>query len=95
MGSGRNKTPLVGWHPWADNVEWLDAETQRRGGGRGVRSAILNEALAAYRRMTEPGIAQQRRVNNAVYDEAVRAAGHENCGHPAARPEGTGPEPAE
>ena len=46
---GRNKTPLVGWHPSADLLAWLDAEVERRGGGRGVRSAILEEALAAYR----------------------------------------------
>jgi hypothetical protein len=47
---GKNKTPLVGWHPSADLVAWLDAEVERRGGGRGVRSAILEEALAAYKR---------------------------------------------
>ena len=44
----RNKTRLVGWHPSADNVAWLDAEVERRGGARGVQSAILDEALAAY-----------------------------------------------
>ena len=47
--TGKNKTPLVGWHPSDPAlVEWLDAEVQRRGGGRGVRSTILDEALAAY-----------------------------------------------
>jgi hypothetical protein len=45
---GKNSTPLVGWHPRADLVAWLEAEVERRGGGRGVRSAILDEALAAY-----------------------------------------------
>ncbi len=51
--AGRNKTPLVGWHPSADLVAWLDAEVEQRGGGRGVRSAILEEALAAYRASVE------------------------------------------
>lgn len=46
--TGRNKTPLVGWHPSAGLVAWLNAEVERRGGGRGVRSVILEEALAAY-----------------------------------------------
>lgn len=49
MPHGVNNTPLVGWHPSAGLVAWLDEEVQRRGGGRGVRSAILEEALAAYR----------------------------------------------
>lgn len=47
--TGKNATPLVGWHPSADLVAWLEAEVERRGGGRGVRSAILEEALAEYR----------------------------------------------
>jgi hypothetical protein len=51
--TGKNATPLVGWHPSAGLVAWLDAEVQRRGGGRGVRSEILEEALAAYRDGTE------------------------------------------
>jgi hypothetical protein len=50
---GKNATPLVGWHPSAGLVAWLDAETKRRGGGRGVRSAILEEALATYRDILE------------------------------------------
>jgi hypothetical protein len=49
---GKNKTPLVGWHPRADLMEWLLAEVERRGGGPGVRSAILNEALSALRERT-------------------------------------------
>lgn len=48
MNAGRNKTRLVGWHPSAGLVAWLDAEIERRGGGRGVQSAILEEALASY-----------------------------------------------
>ena len=48
--AGKNKTRLVGWHP-ADPaaVDWLNTEIERRGGGRGVQSAILDEALAGYR----------------------------------------------
>ena len=45
--TGKNATPLIGWHPRADLVAWLEAEVERRGGGRGVQSEILNEALAA------------------------------------------------
>jgi hypothetical protein len=48
--TGRNKTRLVGWHPSDPAlVDWLDAEIERRGGGRGIQSAILDEALAEYR----------------------------------------------
>jgi hypothetical protein len=43
---GKNKTRLVGWHPSdPELVAWLDAEIERRGGGRGAQSAILDEAL--------------------------------------------------
>ena len=51
--SGWNKTPLVGWHPSAELVAWLKAEEKRRGSGKGVRSAILNEALDALRERSE------------------------------------------
>jgi hypothetical protein len=48
--TGKHKTRLVGWHPSDPAlVGWLDAEIERRGGGRGVQSAILDEALAEYR----------------------------------------------
>lgn len=45
----RNKTPLVGWHPPAPEYEWLNAEIEARGGGRGVKSDILTEALQMLR----------------------------------------------
>ena len=48
--AGKNKTRLVGWHPSDPSaVDWLDAEIERRGGGRGAQSAILDEALAGAR----------------------------------------------
>ena len=50
---GKNKTPLVGWHPSVDLAAWLRSEVERRGGGRGVRSVILDEALAAYKQASE------------------------------------------
>jgi hypothetical protein len=44
--SNRNTTRVVGWHPRSARlVEWLAAEVERRGGGRGVQSDILDEAL--------------------------------------------------
>jgi hypothetical protein len=44
--AGKHKTRLVGWHPSDPQlVGWLDAEIERRGGGRGAQSAILDEAL--------------------------------------------------
>lgn len=49
----RNRTPLIGWHPPADQVEWLRAEETRRGGKRGVRSEILTEALALLRERSQ------------------------------------------
>lgn len=51
--SSRNLTPLVGWHPSPANVAFLEAEIAARGGGRGVRSAILEEALTDYRAKIE------------------------------------------
>jgi len=42
---GRNKTPLLGWHPPAELSAWVDDEVERRGGGRGVKSELLTEAL--------------------------------------------------
>jgi hypothetical protein len=43
---GKNKTPLLGWHPPAELSAWVRAEAERRG----VRlSVVLNEALEAYR----------------------------------------------
>jgi len=57
--TGKNATPLVGWHPSAGLVAWLDEEVRRRGGGRGTRSAILEEALAAYREAVEASRAPQ------------------------------------
>ena len=52
--TGKNSTPLLGWHPSsAELVAWFEAEVERRGGGRGVRSQILDEALTAYMQATE------------------------------------------
>lgn len=82
MTTGRNKTPLVGWHPSAGLVAWLDSEVERRGGGRGVRSAILEEALAAYKQAMEPGNPQQRRVNAAISAEVAREAGEVTTAKP-------------
>lgn len=42
----RHKGPLVGWHPPAELVARIQAEVDRRGGGRGVKSEVLNEAVA-------------------------------------------------
>lgn len=43
---GKNKTPLLGWHPPAELSAWVRAEAERRGL---PLSVILNEALEAYR----------------------------------------------
>jgi hypothetical protein len=42
---GKNKTPLLGWHPPAELSAWVRAEAQRRGM---TVTAILNEAMLAY-----------------------------------------------
>lgn len=64
--SSRNLTPLVGWHPSPANVAFLEAEIAARGGGRGVRSAILEEALTGLRAKIEAAAALQppRAVDN-------------------------------
>jgi hypothetical protein len=43
---GKNKTPLLGWHPPAGLGEWVRAEAKRRGA---PISEVLNEAVEAYR----------------------------------------------
>lgn len=43
---GKNKTPLLGWHPPAELQAWVRAEAQRRSV---PLSVILNEAVEAYR----------------------------------------------
>jgi hypothetical protein len=43
---GRNKNPLLGWHPPAELSAWVRAEAERRGV---PLSVILTEALTAYR----------------------------------------------
>ena len=49
--TGKNKTPLLGWHPSsAELAAWARAEAKRRG----VPLAhILDEALEAYRQAQE------------------------------------------
>jgi hypothetical protein len=48
---GKNKTPLLGWHPAdASLVAWVRTEAQRRGV---PLARVLDEALAAYRQATE------------------------------------------
>jgi hypothetical protein len=48
--TGKNKTRMVGWHPKsADLAAWIDAQIERRGGGRGAQSDILEEAMSEYR----------------------------------------------
>lgn len=44
-----NRTPMVGWHPRPDLWAWLQDEERRTGGGRGTRTALLDEALALLR----------------------------------------------
>jgi len=44
---GKNKTPLLGWHPPAELSAWVRAEAERRGVTLAI---ILTEALEAYRR---------------------------------------------
>ena len=47
---GKNKTPLLGWHPPAELSAWVRAEAKRRDVPLAV---VLNEALAAYRQAVE------------------------------------------
>lgn len=86
MAGDRNKTRLVGWHPSsAGLVAALDAEIERRGGGRGVQSAILDEALARFLGLpsgetavtTAPGLPV---AVIAAEDEPAQPAG-KNCKH--------------
>jgi hypothetical protein len=50
--AGRNKTPLLGWHPAsAEDSAWIRAEAAKL--GRGGLARMLDEALAAYRAAVE------------------------------------------
>jgi hypothetical protein len=48
--TGRNKTPLLGWHPPAELSAWVRAEAERRGV---AMSVVLNEAVEAYMKLCE------------------------------------------
>jgi len=47
---GKNKTPLLGWHPPAGLSAWVRDEAARR---EVTLAVILNEALEAYREAVE------------------------------------------
>jgi len=47
---GKNKAPLLGWHPPAELSAWVRAEAQRRGV---TVSVILNEAIEVLRELRE------------------------------------------
>jgi hypothetical protein len=47
--TGKNKNPLLGWHPPSELGEWARAEAKRRG-GKGELSKLLTEALSLFRR---------------------------------------------
>lgn len=49
---GKNKTPLLGWHPPAELAAWVREEARRRGCSV---TAVLNEAVAAARAAAEHG----------------------------------------
>jgi hypothetical protein len=51
---GKNKTPLLGWHPPAELSAWVRDEAERRGVTLAV---ILNEALSEYQASREPAAA--------------------------------------
>lgn len=43
---GKNKTPLLGWHPPAELSAWVRAEAERRGV---TIAQVLTESVEAYR----------------------------------------------
>jgi hypothetical protein len=47
---GKNKNPLLGWHPPAELAAWARAEAQRQ---EIPLSAVLTEALHTYRTYCE------------------------------------------
>ena len=47
---GKNKNPLLGWHPPAELAAWARAEAQRQ---EIPLSAVLTEALCIYRTYCE------------------------------------------
>jgi hypothetical protein len=46
---GVHNNPFLGWNAPAEDVAWLEAEVERLGGGRGVKSALLTEGLRLLR----------------------------------------------
>jgi len=53
---GKNKTPLLGWHPPAELSAWVRGEAERRGV---PLSVVLNEALSEYQLSRESRHAAQ------------------------------------
>lgn len=44
--AGQHKNPVLGWRPPLILKSRFEAEVERRGGSRGIKTAALNEALA-------------------------------------------------
>jgi hypothetical protein len=64
--TGKNKTPLLGWHPKsAEDAAWVRAEAERRGGrAESALSRLLDEALADLRAKHEHPVAVAARAGD-------------------------------
>lgn len=51
---GKHNNPVLGWRPPLTLKSRFEAEVKRRGGGRGIKTAALNEALANWLAQHEP-----------------------------------------
>ena len=61
--TGKNSTPLIGWHSKDPTLKpWLEAEAGRR--GMGTMRELLDEALAQYRERAEHARQVEARTTN-------------------------------
>lgn len=65
---GKNKDPLLGWHPPAAISVWVREEAQRRGANI---SAVLNEAVEVYRWLSVEAGRREISVSDLLPDALV------------------------
>ena len=51
----KHKSPLVGWHPAGNLTDRLRAAIEKRGGTKGLKTLILNQALRDWLDRNENG----------------------------------------
>jgi hypothetical protein len=76
---GKNRNPMLGWHPPAELSAWVRDEAQRRGV---TVSTVLNEGMGTLR--DHPEAVEATEVDGTLYHPALRTCrGHKVDATPA------------